>query len=83
MRCDRCGKKTPVTTGSYFNEDVLCIDCRSLEERHPDFAKAQAIEEQHVKNGDFNYKGVGLPEGYLEWAARQTQRSLVPPFGGC
>ena len=82
-KCARCGVDTNVTTMSYFNEDILCVECSELERRHPDFARAQAIEERHVRDQDLNYKGVGLPEGYREWAERQTQRSLVPPFGEC
>lgn len=66
--CDRCGEETNVTTMSYFNEDILCIECDDLEQKHPDFEIARAVEMEQVRRGNYNYEGVGLPEGYEEWS---------------
>lgn len=60
-RCDRCRRETLVTTGSYFNTETICPDCRAAEEAHPDFERARRIEGEAVRRGDFNFPGVGLP----------------------
>ena len=61
-RCMRCGKDTPVTIMSYFNTDILCMECDDKERAHPSFKEAQAEEERHVRAGDFNFKGSGRPK---------------------
>ncbi len=66
-RCDRCGKKTSVTTMSYFNTDVICQECDELERKHPSYERAREVENQHVRDGDYNFSGVGLPDGFREW----------------
>lgn len=60
-RCDRCGKQTGVTTGSYFNMEIICLECDELERAHPQFEEARRVECEHVKQGDYNFAGVGLP----------------------
>lgn len=61
MRCDRCGKETTGWTGSYFNTEKICFECRDKEEAHPEFAEARRIELEAVKRGDYNFPGIGLP----------------------
>lgn len=61
MICDRCKKETFAITGSYFNTEMICIECDERERAHPDFARAQEIENQAVKRGDYNFPGIGLP----------------------
>lgn len=61
MTCDRCGKETFGTTGSYFNTETICFDCRDLEEAHPLFEEARRVETEQVKNGNYNFPGIGLP----------------------
>jgi hypothetical protein len=46
---------------SYFNTDVICPDCDAEERAHPDFERAREIEMEHVRNGDYNFPGVGVP----------------------
>lgn len=61
MICDRCGEGTIGVTGSYFNTELICFGCRRKEEEHPLFETARRIETEAVKNGDYNYPGIGLP----------------------
>lgn len=59
--CDRCGKDTTCTIMSYFNTDILCMECADKERRHPKYMEAKQIETDHVKRGDWNFKGIGKP----------------------
>lgn len=68
--CDRCGNETFCTTMSYFNTQIICIECDDLEQKHPDFEAAREAENEEVRNGNYHFKGVGLPEGYEEWAKK-------------
>lgn len=61
MICDRCSRETFVMTGSMFNTEMICLDCKRLEEQHPGYEQAREIESAAVRRGDFNYPGVGLP----------------------
>lgn len=62
--CDRCYKKAKVLTGSFFNTDTICLDCKHIEENHPDYNLAREAEHQEVVKGNHNYEGIGLPENY-------------------
>jgi hypothetical protein len=62
MRCDRCGKETQTQTMSWFNTDMICMECSDAESKRPDFQKAKAAERQAVLNGDYNFPGIGLKE---------------------
>jgi len=59
--CDRCRKPATTTTTSYFNTQIICLDCEAEERAHPDFAYAQEVEEQACRGGNYNFKGVGWP----------------------
>ena len=62
MKCDRCGKNTNTFMVSFFNEDCLCLNCIEKEKKHPMYKTAIEVERMHVKNKNYNYKGIGLPE---------------------
>lgn len=59
--CDRCGQQLGVHTTSMFNFDTLCMPCKDKEKLHPDYEKAREAERQAIKNGDYNYVGIGRP----------------------
>jgi len=59
--CHRCYKETKVHTMSYFNEDLICMECKDKERAHPDFKRAQDIEVAAVKSGNYNFPGIGKP----------------------
>lgn len=64
--CGRCGEKTSLTFGSFFDESFICQRCNELERAHPDFQRARDTEVQEVQAGNYRYPGIGLPEGLLE-----------------
>ena len=60
--CERCYDSEPKTiTGSYFNEQMICMKCKEKEEKHEKYAEARKVEAEHVRNGNYNYPGIGLP----------------------
>ena len=60
-RCDRCGKKSRVTSFSWFNTDELCPECAEKEQNHPDYQRAKDADREAVLRGDYNFAGIGLP----------------------
>tara|TARA_B100000614_G_scaffold262909_1_gene300666 strand:+ start:169128 stop:169328 length:201 start_codon:yes stop_codon:yes gene_type:complete len=60
-KCDRCRQESSILTGSYFNTQMICLDCEAKEQAHPDYAEAKRIENEAVAAGDTNFPGVGLP----------------------
>jgi hypothetical protein len=44
---------------SIFNMQTICMDCKKKEEQRPDYQKAVDKENQQVKNGNYNFKGIG------------------------
>lgn len=76
-KCVRCGLEAHGSIMSMFNHDVICLDCKRLETKHPDYPRARAFEEMHARAGDLNYLGIGLPDGYREWADRHALRGIV------
>lgn len=73
MKCDRCKGPAPISTGSFFNTDQICFECSAAERRHPSFARAREIEIEHVRRGEFNFPGIGLPDD-LRAFYNQTRR---------
>ena len=59
MICDRCGKESLASTGSWFSMEQICLDCSKKEEEHPDYERARAAENAAVAQGDFNFPGIG------------------------
>lgn len=60
-RCQRCGRETAVSTGSYFDTSMLCPDCEEAERDHPDYGWVREQEEAAVRRGDYNWPGPGWP----------------------
>ena len=50
-----------MTTGSYFNTQIICGECDDKERAHPDFILAHEIESAEVAKGNYNFPGIGLP----------------------
>ena len=61
MKCERCGREARVSIGSMFNTEQVCLDCKEREEAHPLYAEARRREAQAVRQGDYNFRGIGLP----------------------
>lgn len=74
MKCDRCGKETDITIMSIFNTDILCKECKEEERTFPEYEEARQAERQEVLKGNHNFKGVGLPQKYVDmYAARRNK----------
>lgn len=58
--CDRCGKELTVRIMSMYNEDVICMECKAAETRRPDYAAAVKADDDEIRKGNFNFKGIGL-----------------------
>ena len=58
--CDRCGAPLTVRIMSMFNEDVICMDCKSKEKQRADYENARDAEMAEVRKGNYNFKGIGL-----------------------
>ena len=59
--CDRCRKEAQITTMSFFNTDIICMECGEKEQNHPKYKEAKEAEVQAVANGDYNFPGIGKP----------------------
>jgi len=60
--CQRCNNQSSEMTGSYFNNDWICIGCANKERLHPDYERAKKIEHEHVLKGNYNFEGIGKPD---------------------
>lgn len=78
--CARCGEPTRVSTGSYFTSDVVCLDCRALEELHPAHEAAKLRELEAVKSGDYNFVGIGLPADWTDFVAEHVALDVFDFF---
>ena len=57
--CDRCGSS--LEDGrimSMFSEECICLDCKEKEKEDKDYKKASDLENEQVKSGNYNYKGM-------------------------
>ena len=49
---------------SIFNEQVICLECKETEKKHPKYDSAVQAEYEQVKKGNYNFEGIGLPDDY-------------------
>lgn len=47
---------------SFFNTEMICLDCNEKEELHPDYWRAKEVESKEVSKGNYNFKGIGKPK---------------------
>lgn len=59
--CQRCHQPTGTTTGSYFNTQMICLECEKKEKAHPKYKEAKEAEEREVRSGNYHFPGIGLP----------------------
>lgn len=59
--CNRCGMAITISIVSRFNTDVLCLPCSEKERAHPLYSEAVAREEEAIRGGNLNFKGIGKP----------------------
>lgn len=61
MKCQRCHKETDCTIMSRFNTQEICEECEEREKAHPKYQEAHDAEAEAVRNGNYNFPGIGLP----------------------
>lgn len=61
-KCHRCGTETRIWTMSRFNTQECCPDCIDRERLHPRYPEAEAAELAAIRDGDYNFGGIGLPD---------------------
>ena len=47
---------------SMFNTQEICMDCRKKERSHPGYEKARQVEADQVRQGNYNFQGIGKPK---------------------
>ena len=62
MKCQRCGKDTLIWTLSMFNTQEICMVCKEKERQRPDYEAAVKADEAAIKEGNFNFNGIGLSD---------------------
>lgn len=58
--CDRCGGS--LESGrvmSMYNNDCICMECKEKERKRPDYKKALDADHNAIKNGNYNFEGIG------------------------
>jgi hypothetical protein len=58
--CDRCGAKLTTRIMSMYNLDVICMDCKEVETKRPDYDEAVKADHEQIKKGNRNFEGIGL-----------------------
>lgn len=59
--CDRCGSDlSGGRTMSMYNEDCICMKCKQEERKRLDYEKARDADNEQIKQGNYNFKGIGL-----------------------
>jgi hypothetical protein len=76
-KCQRCREDAKVTSMSRFNTQMCCMNCLDLEKKHPKYHVAETLEIAAIKQGRYNFQGIGLPSGYSQWEKQQRQRQDI------
>ena len=61
QKCQRCYQDCYATMMSMFNTDIICMDCKKKEREHPRYKQAVDAECEQIKQGNYNFTGVGVP----------------------
>ena len=62
--CSRCGGGLNVRVMSMFNEEVICVNCKDEERKHPRYKEALSEELAHLRRGNCNYPGLFAGQKY-------------------
>jgi hypothetical protein len=60
--CGRCHALSVATTMSFFDEKMLCPECREDETFAPNYAAAREAEKAAVRSGNQRFPGIGLAD---------------------
>lgn len=61
-RCERCDTGSQVHICSMFNTEMICMECKDKEIKHPMYKVAQDAENAAVRMGNFGFEGIGKPD---------------------
>ena len=58
--CVRCGKefKGGAKTLSRMNMDIICVNCKEAERKHPEFDRACRANLRELRRGNYDFKGI-------------------------
>ena len=60
--CERCYKESVAFMMSFFNTQMCCMECIDEEKTRQGYAEAKEMELEQVRNGNYSFEGVGLPD---------------------
>lgn len=61
--CDKCHNPIgKIRKMSMYNTDCLCEACIKAEQRRSDYKLAQDADIEAIRNGNYNYPGIGYKE---------------------
>jgi hypothetical protein len=73
-KCARCGADLQAHTMSKFNTDIICLRCAEDERLAPGYAAAADAEIAAVRQGNYNFPGVGLSLAAVTFLATRRQQ---------
>ena len=59
--CSRCNSPAPWKAMSMFDHKGICMDCKDMEKKHPDYGAACEAEKRADSRGDYDFPGIGKP----------------------
>jgi hypothetical protein len=59
MSCPRCKKPTVATIMSIFNTDLICLECKCAEQKHPLYDQAMEAAQEAFRDGNYKFPGIG------------------------
>lgn len=59
QRCQRCYNASTGFIMSMYNEQMICAECKDSETKREDYKRAQEADESAIRQGNFNFKGIG------------------------
>ena len=58
--CQRCYQKGQWYIMSMYDDRMVCEVCKAAEEKRPDYEAARSADEAAIRQGNFNFRGIGL-----------------------
>ena len=78
-KCARCNAPLHGSVMSKFNQQIICIPCKQDETQAPGYKAAHEAETFAVRNGNYNFPGVGLSsadEAFLAQRRKDRQTAV-------
>ena len=61
-RCQECYEESSAHIMSMYSTRLICLDCKDRETKRSDYRKAVDADDDAIKSGNFNFKGIGKNE---------------------